>query len=97
MQHSRRQLLTLLAAPSLAAAAINEYDPQNIKLSHRMPIRSITDDDLLFLPQLGIRWARIEFGETAPFDYMQATQQRLQRFNMKIYSAVHYDYRRTRQ
>ena len=44
-QHSRRQCLSLLAAPTFSAALTDEYDPQNIKLSHRMPIRSMTDDD----------------------------------------------------
>lgn len=93
----RRHLLPLLAAPLLKGApVIDEYDPANIKLSHRMPIRGMTDDDLLFLQQLGIKWARIEFGETASFDYMKSTQERLARFGMKIYSAVHYAYRRTR-
>lgn len=92
----RRTFLPLLAAPTLAAADIDEYDPANLKLSHRMPIRSMTDDDLKFLQQLGIRHARIEFGDAATFDYMQATQERLKRFGMTIYSAVHYAYRRTR-
>jgi len=94
---SRRNLLPLLAARAFPAPrSIDEYDPANVKLSHRMPIRSMTDDDLLFLQQLGIRHARIEFGDTATFDYMKATQDRLKRFGMTIYSAVHYAYRRTR-
>jgi len=94
----RRHFLPLLAAAPVlrSATPIDEYDPANVKISHRMPIRNMTDDDLLFLQQLGIRWARIEFGDQADFAYMQATQERLRRFNMKIYSAVHYAYRRTR-
>lgn len=93
----RRNFLGLLAAPGIAASGdIDEYDPRNTKLSHRMPIRSMTGDDLLFLQQLGIKWARIEFGEAASFEYMKATQERLKRFDMRIYSAVHYAYRRTR-
>lgn len=95
---SRRHFLALPWAAAVAAAAprIDEYDPSNVKLSHRMPIRSMTDDDLLFLQQLGIRWCRIEVGEQATFDFMKATVDRLARFNMKMYSAVHYAYRRTR-
>lgn len=72
---------------------IDEYDPANIKLSHRMPIKSLSDDDLLFLQQLGIRWARIEFGSDASYDFMKATQERLRRFRMEIFSAVDYTYR----
>jgi len=94
---SRRKLLPLLAAPIFPAQrVIDEYDPANVKLSHRMPIRSMTDDDLRFLQQLGIRHARIEFGESASFEYMKGTQERLKGFGMTIYSAVHYAYRRTR-
>jgi mannonate dehydratase len=72
---------------------IDEYDPANIKLSHRMPIKSLSDDDLLFLQQLGIRWARIEFGADASYEFMKATQERLRRFRMEIFSAVDYTYR----
>jgi len=96
---ARRAFLSALplgATAAFAAPVIDEYDPANVKLSHRMPIRSMTDDDLLFLQQLGIRWCRIEFGEQAPFDFMKAAQERLARFNMKMYSAVHDAYRRTR-
>jgi mannonate dehydratase len=58
-----------------------------------MVIRSLTDEDLQFLRQLGIRWCRIEFGDDAPFEFMKATVDRLARFNMKIFSGVHYAYR----
>jgi mannonate dehydratase len=92
----RRNFLPLLAAPLLKSAVIDEYDPANVKLSHRMPIRGMTDDDLLFLQQLGLKWARIELGDKADFAFIKATQDRLRRFGMEIYSAVHYAYRRTR-
>ncbi|MBL8214172.1 MAG: mannonate dehydratase [Bryobacterales bacterium] len=81
------------AAPSPSKAAIDEYQPGNIKLSHRMPIRNMNDEDLLFLQQLGVRWARIEFGNSADFAMIKATQDRLAKFGMKIYSGVHYAYR----
>lgn len=91
----RRSLLSLPATAFLASAKpkIDEYDPANIKLSHRMVIRSLSDEDLQFLRQLGIRWCRIEFGDAAPFEFMKATAERLARFDMKIFSAVHYAYR----
>jgi hypothetical protein len=72
---------------------MDEYAPANTKLSHRMPIRSLSDDDLLFLEPLGIRWARIECGADASFEFMKATQDRLRRFSMEIYSAVDHNYR----
>ena len=75
-----RRLFTLSSSAALFAQLpnqrgpgrkIDEYDPANIKLSHRMPIKSLSDDDLLFLQQLGLRYARIEFGSDASFDFMQ--------------------------
>ncbi|HEU0120014.1 MAG TPA: mannonate dehydratase [Bryobacteraceae bacterium] len=92
----RRSFLTIPVLTSAWASArpkIDEYDPANIKLSHRMVIRSLSDEDLRFLQQLGIRWCRIEFGESAPYDFMKATVERLARFQMKIFSGVHYAYR----
>ncbi len=73
---------------------IDEFDPANIKLAHRVPAR-ISDDDLLFLKQIGMRWARVEFGaeEEAMPDSIRATQQRYARFGIQIYSAVHPAYR----
>lgn len=91
----RRSFVSLPALGLMAGAKpkIDEYDPANIKLSHRMVIRSLSDEDLQFLRQLGIRWCRIEFGEDAPYEFMKATVDRLARFNMKIFSGVHYAYR----
>ncbi len=91
----RRAILAMPLA-AFAAKGLDEYDPSNIKISHRMPIRGMTDDDLAFLRQLGIRWCRIEFGDSASFDYMKSTVERLAKFDMKIYSAVNYLYRKTR-
>ena len=77
--------------------ALDEYEPGNVKFCHRLVARTLTDDDLLFLKQIGVRWARIEFGpEEGSFDHLRTMQQRLAKFGMKIYSAVHYSYRSTR-
>jgi mannonate dehydratase len=72
---------------------IDEHDPANIKIAHRVPAR-LGDDDLLFLKQIGMRWARVEFGaEDPPFEALRETQERYARFGMRIYSAVHPAYR----
>lgn len=85
------------AAAQQRAKVIDEYDPANIKLSHRVNARGITDDDLLFLKQIGLRWARVEFGEQeTPFQYLRETQERFARHGMRISSGVHYAYRTTR-
>jgi hypothetical protein len=56
-----------------------------------LPFRSLSDDDLPFLEQLGISGTRIEFGADASFEFMKATRDRLRRFGMKICSAVDYN------
>jgi mannonate dehydratase len=94
---SRRDLFKLPLALGATALCerhvIDEYDPANIKLAHRVPAR-IGDDDLLFLKQIGMRWARVELGnEDAPLDSLRATQQLYARFGIRIYSAVHPAYR----
>jgi mannonate dehydratase len=94
----RRHLLKLgLAAAAAPLLAIDEYEPSNVKLCHRLVAKSITDDDLLFLKQIGMRWGRVEFGpEEGSFGHIRSTQQRFAKFGIKIYSAVHYAYRSTR-
>lgn len=81
------------AATFAAEKPIDEDDDANIKLARRLP-STISDDDLLFLKQIGLRWARVNFsGGDATLDGMRATQQRFARFGIRIYSAVHYAYR----
>lgn len=82
-------------AQSASRSVIDEYDPANIKLSHRVPA-NISEDDLLFLKQIGLRWARVEFGGDAPFERIRATQERYARFGMRIFSGVCDAYRSVR-
>lgn len=76
-----------------AAARIEEDNPDNTKLCHRVSHR-ISDDDLFFLQQIGLKWARVEFGtEPVSLDSLRTVQQRFARYGMKIFSGVHYAYR----
>jgi mannonate dehydratase len=78
-------------------ARINESDPANAKLCHRLEARQIKDDDLQFLQQIGLQWVRLEFGDgDITLDRLRAEQQRFARFGMRIYSGVHYAYRSSR-
>jgi mannonate dehydratase len=94
---NRRCFLNLLPAAGLRAAGptvIREDDAKNTKLCHRINARQITDDDLLFLKQIGLRYARLEFGTgEAPFEYLRSTQQRFAKFDIQVLSGVHYAYR----
>jgi mannonate dehydratase len=74
-------------------AQIDEYAPGNIKLARRVP-DNLSDDDMLFLKQVGLRWVRVNFApERSSFEQLRGTQQRFARFGLKIYSGVHYAYR----
>ena len=79
------------------ATAVSEADRGTIKLCHRVNARTVTDDDLRFLQQIGLRWVRLEFDEgDAHLDALRSAQQRFAQFDMRIYSGVHYSYRSTR-
>jgi mannonate dehydratase len=82
----------LLHAADPARKRIDEGDPGNIKLCHRVGA-NLPDDDLLFLKQIGLKWARVEFGSDAPFDVIKSTQDRYASYGIKIFSGVHYAYR----
>src|SRR6516225_5922971 len=74
-------------------AVIDEYDDRNIKLAHRVP-PGIGDDELLFLKQIGLRWARVEFQPAeATLDNMARVQERFAKQGVKIFSAVNYVHR----
>src|SRR5436190_22757500 len=79
------------------ARRLEESDPANAKLCHRLDARQITDDDLRFLQQIGLQWVRLEFGQgDITLDVLRAQQQRFASFGMRIYSGVHYAYRSTK-
>src|SRR5262249_1441161 len=75
-----------------AKKVIDEHDPKNIKLAHRVP-STISDDDILFLQQLGLRWMRVEFPAQSSLESMAEAQKRFEKHGIKIYSAVHPAYR----
>jgi hypothetical protein len=99
----RRQFLrSALAATGVPLSAqqtakIEEGDPRNPKLCHRLDAASVGDDDLRFLEQIGLKWVRLEFGvgEIA-LETLRAQQRRFAQFGMRIYSGVHYAYRSRR-
>ena len=64
-------------------------DPGNAKLCHRLDAKSVTDDDLRFLQQIGLEWVRLEFGEgDITLDTLRAAQQRFAKFGMQIYVPI---------
>jgi mannonate dehydratase len=83
-------------APGPRRAVIDEHDDRNVKLAHRVG-PGIGDDDLLFLKQIGLRWARVEFQPAeATLDNMHRVQQRFARYGIGIACAVNYVHRSLR-
>jgi mannonate dehydratase len=79
------------------SSTIPEDDPANAKICHRLNARSLSDDDLRFLQQIGLKWVRLEYDAgDIRLDDLRAAQQRFARFGMQIYSGVHYSYRSTK-
>jgi mannonate dehydratase len=79
--------------PAPRKPVIDEYDDKNIKLAHRVP-SNLSDDELLFLKQIGLRWARVEVqAAEATFESLSRVQQRFADAGIKIFSAMHPAYR----
>jgi mannonate dehydratase len=94
-----RSALAATGTPILAQPVrkIEEGDPGNAKLCHRLDAKSVSDDDLRFLEQIGLKWVRLEFDAgDITLDTLRAQQRRFAQFGMRIYSGVHYSYRSRR-
>ena len=77
------------ATPAKTVKPIDEYDPANIKLARRVP-GSLSDDDMKFLQQLGLRAVRVDLTrQQANLAFMTELQKRFARHKIDIYSAVH--------
>jgi len=68
---------------------LDELDPANIKLSHRVSIRA-TDDDLLFLKQIGLRFFRAEIPNDASLVEIAQARDRFASYGITMWSAAHY-------
>ncbi len=94
---NRRQLALSVLGASAMSQLSGQTDDNGIKLAHRLNADSLSDDDLLFLQQIGLKWARLEFGDRpTSYEKLLAEQQRFARFGIRIYSGVHYSYRSLR-
>ncbi len=72
---------------------VDEYGSNNIKLTHSIGPNA-SDDDLLFLKQIGIRWVRLHYGDwDADVDKLSEIQKRFAQYDVQIYSAYHPAYR----
>jgi mannonate dehydratase len=83
------------SAPAAAPRkpVLDEYDEKNLKLAHRVS-STLTDDEILFLKQIGLRWMRVEFRtEESSLDAVAQVQKRFEKHGIKIFSGMHPAYR----
>src|SRR5260370_41720154 len=74
-----QQVQGVTAAEQPRKPVMDEHDPKNIKLAHRVP-SGASDDELLFLQQIGLRWARVELQPAeSDFDALSRVQKRFER------------------
>jgi mannonate dehydratase len=72
---------------------LDEHDDKNIKLAHRVS-STLSDDDILLLKQIGLRWVRVELQSAeAEVGALRRVQQRFARQGLRIFSAMHPAYR----
>jgi mannonate dehydratase len=74
------------------AARIDEYDPNNTKIATMVNARA-SDDQFLFLQQIGIRWVHVQFPLDADFALIKNTQDRLAAHGIKIHQGIIDHYR----
>ncbi len=97
-QRRRDFLLAAGAAGSFsraraAAPVKDEHDPDNTKIATMVNVRSLTDDQLLFLKQIGLRWVHAQFPDDANYELVKSTQERLGRYGLKIHCGIINHYR----
>lgn len=79
-----------VAAAAERRKAIDEFDPANIKLASRVSIR-VTDDDLMFLKQIGLRYIRAEIPSgDAVFKELAPARERFAKAGISLISSAYY-------
>ena len=63
----------LLPHTPMAAATMDEADPEGTKIAIKLTVRHTSDEELLFLKQIGLRWLHADFGDEASYDFIKAT------------------------
>ena len=52
-----------MALPAEGGAPMDEADPEGTKIAIKLTVQHTTDEELLFLKQIGLRWLHADFGE----------------------------------
>jgi hypothetical protein len=64
-------------AISLAPAPhAGEDDVEGTKIAVKLTVKDTSDEELLFLKQIGLRWLHADFGNAASYDLIRSTRER---------------------
>ena len=85
-----------MALPVPPGAPFDEADPDATKIAIKLTVQHTTDEELLFLKQIGLRWLHADFGEAASYDFIKATQYRCAQYGLTIDCALMEAYRSKR-
>jgi mannonate dehydratase len=77
-------------------APMDEADPESTKIAIKLTVQHTTDEELLFLKQIGLRWLHADFGDAASYDFIRATRDRFAQYGLTIDCALMEAYRSTR-
>jgi mannonate dehydratase len=77
-------------------APMDEADPESTKIAIKLTVQHTTDEELLFLKQIGLRWLHADFGDAASYDFIRATRDRFGQYGLTIDCALMEAYRSTR-
>jgi mannonate dehydratase len=84
------------AISASSGAPMDEADPEGTKIAVKLTVQHTTDEELLFLKQIGLRWLHADFGEEASYEFIKSTQDRFARYGMRIDCALMEKYRSQR-
>jgi mannonate dehydratase len=75
---------------------MDEADPAGTKIAIKLTVQDTSDEELLFLKQIGLRWLHADFGEAASYDSIKATRDRFAQYGLTIDCALMEAYRSRR-
>src|ERR1700691_3332940 len=84
------------ALPASSGAPFDEADPEGTKIAIKLTVQHTTDEELLFLKQIGLRWLHADFGEAACYDFMKATRDRFAQYGLTVECTLMEAYRSKR-
>ncbi len=84
------------SAAAKSMAPMDEADPDGTKIAIKLTVEHTTDEELLFLKQIGLRWLHADFGDAASYDLIRATRDRFAQYGLTIVCALMEAYRSKR-